>query len=61
MIVDQHLAKGRAGRSDVPVSAHPEALDELERARSAWMEAGKAAGKPIPQPKYRPAIYQTPS
>lgn len=38
-----------------------EALAELQRARSAWIDAAKAAGKPIPTPKYRPDIYQTPS
>ncbi len=35
-----------------------EALAELEKAKSAWMEAARAAGKPIPPPRYRPAIYQ---
>lgn len=38
-----------------------EALAELERARSAWIDAAKATGKPIPTPKYRPDIYETPS
>jgi predicted RNase H-like HicB family nuclease len=35
-----------------------EALAELEQARAAWLEAAKEAGKPIPAPRYRPAIYQ---
>jgi predicted RNase H-like HicB family nuclease len=35
-----------------------EALAELEQARAAWLEAAKAAGKPIPEPRYRPVIYQ---
>jgi predicted RNase H-like HicB family nuclease len=35
-----------------------EALAELEKAKSAWMEAARASGKPIPPPRYRPAIYQ---
>lgn len=35
-----------------------EALKELEIARSAWLEAARANGKPIPEPKYRPVIYQ---
>jgi hypothetical protein len=26
-------------------------------AKNAWIEAAKAEGKPVPQPKYRPAIY----
>jgi len=36
-----------------------EALAELEIAKAAWLAAAKAEGKPIPQPRYRPAIYQT--
>jgi predicted RNase H-like HicB family nuclease len=39
-------------------STPEEALAELEQARSAWLEAAKEAGKPIPEPRYRPAIYQ---
>jgi predicted RNase H-like HicB family nuclease len=35
-----------------------EALAEVERAKQAWLEAARAAGKPIPPPRYRPAIYQ---
>ena len=34
------------------------ALAELEIARKAWLEAARAEGKPIPEPRYRPAIYQ---
>ena len=33
------------------------ALAEVLRAKAAWIEAAKAAGKPIPPPRYRPAIY----
>lgn len=36
-----------------------EALRELEIAKKVWLEAAKAKGKIIPQPKYRPIIYQT--
>ncbi len=36
-----------------------EALAELERAKAAWLEAARAQGKPIPPPRYRPAIYQS--
>jgi predicted RNase H-like HicB family nuclease len=40
--------------------ATPEdALAEVQRAKAAWLESARAAGKPIPQPAYRPAIYQT--
>jgi predicted RNase H-like HicB family nuclease len=35
-----------------------EALAEVERAKNAWLEAARAAGKPIPPPRYRPLIYQ---
>lgn len=35
-----------------------EALREVERARDAWLAAAREAGKPIPPPRYRPAIYQ---
>jgi len=35
-----------------------EALREVESAKAAWLEAARAEGRPIPQPRYRPAIYQ---
>jgi len=35
-----------------------EALKQVELAKIAWLEAARVEGKPIPQPKYRPAIYQ---
>ena len=35
-----------------------EALAQLEIAKAAWLEAARAEGKPIPPPRYRPAIYQ---
>jgi predicted RNase H-like HicB family nuclease len=38
-----------------------EALHEVLNAKKAWLEAAKAEGKPIPEPKYRPAIYQAAS
>ena len=34
------------------------AVREVRRAKTAWLKAAKANGKPIPKPKYRPAIYQ---
>jgi len=34
------------------------ALHEVQIAKTAWPEAATTAGKPIPEPKYRPAIYQ---
>lgn len=36
-----------------------QALAEVERARDAWIAAARAAGKPVPPPRYRPAIYQS--
>lgn len=36
-----------------------EALAEVERAKEAWLQAARHAGKPIPPPRYRPVIYQT--
>ena len=36
-----------------------EALSEVQLAKAAWLEAARAAGKPVPRPTYRPAIYQT--
>lgn len=35
-----------------------EALAQLVIAKQAWLEAALAAGKPVPPPRYRPAIYQ---
>src|SRR5580704_8187740 len=32
-----------------------EALAEVERAKQAWLSAAREAGKPIPEPRYRPA------
>jgi len=37
------------------------ALHEVQKAKSLWIEAAKAEGKPIPPPKYRPVIYQAQS
>ena len=35
-----------------------EALEQLELAKAAWLEAAKAEKKPVPPPRYRPIIYQ---
>lgn len=35
-----------------------EALQELDLAKQAWLETAKAEGKNIPEPTYRPVIYQ---
>jgi len=36
-----------------------EVLEQVEIAKKAWLEAARAEGKPLPEPKYRPVIYQT--
>ncbi|HKR66006.1 MAG TPA: type II toxin-antitoxin system HicB family antitoxin [Thermoanaerobaculia bacterium] len=35
-----------------------EALAEVERAKAAWIAAANEAGKKVPEPRYRPVIYQ---
>lgn len=35
-----------------------EALREVLEAKAAWLEAAREQKKPIPDPRYRPAIYQ---
>jgi len=34
-----------------------EALHELEIAIDAWLAAAREKGLPVPEPRYRPAIY----
>lgn len=34
-----------------------EALREVQRAKSQWLDAARAEGKPIPAPSYRPLIW----
>ena len=34
------------------------ALEEVEKAKKALIEAAHQSGKPIPSPRYRPVIYQ---
>ena len=33
-----------------------EALREVQLAKQAWLEATRSAGKPIPQPRFRPVV-----
>jgi predicted RNase H-like HicB family nuclease len=41
------------------MGATPEkALQEVLIAKKAWLAAARKAAKPIPEPKYRPALYQ---
>ncbi len=39
-------------------STPDEALREVQIAKQAWIEAAMVSGKPIPEPRYRPVIYQ---
>jgi predicted RNase H-like HicB family nuclease len=34
-----------------------QALAEVEQAKEAWLLAAREAGRPVPEPRYRPAIY----
>ena len=34
------------------------ALSEVEDAKDAWIESARVEGGPVPEPRYRPAIYQ---
>jgi predicted RNase H-like HicB family nuclease len=38
-------------------SSPEEALAEVELAKEAWLVAAREDGRPIPEPRYRPAIY----
>lgn len=40
-------------------STPEEAVAELQAARKLWIESRQAAGREVPEPRYRPAIYQT--
>lgn len=33
------------------------ALAEVERAKEAWLAAAREMGRPVPEARYRPAIY----
>jgi predicted RNase H-like HicB family nuclease len=35
-----------------------EAVREVEKAKQAWLQVARDEGKPIPEPRYTPAIYQ---
>lgn len=34
------------------------ALAEVEIAKKLWLTSARSEGKPIPKPRYRPAIYK---
>lgn len=35
-----------------------EALSEVLQAKALWLEVAREKGRPIPEPRYRPVIYQ---
>ncbi len=35
-----------------------QAVAEVLRVKEAWLEVAREKGMPIPEPRYRPAIYQ---
>ena len=35
-----------------------QALEEVEKAKKAWIDAARQSGKPVPIPRYRSVIYQ---
>jgi predicted RNase H-like HicB family nuclease len=37
------------------------ALHEVQLAKQAWLQTCRACKKPIPKPRYRPAIYAVPA
>lgn len=40
------------------VGANPqEALAEVLEAKQAWLDSAREHGDPVPEPRYRPAIY----
>ncbi|NOZ93607.1 MAG: type II toxin-antitoxin system HicB family antitoxin [Acidobacteria bacterium] len=38
-----------------------EALEQVQIAKELWLEAARAEHRPIPEPRYRPVIYETAS
>ena len=39
-------------------STPEEALREVLKVKEAWLQSAREHGKPIPEPRYRPVIYQ---
>ncbi len=33
-------------------------LEEVLLAKESWLESAKANGRPVPEPEYKPVIYQ---
>ena len=49
----QRTLEGPGHRGEDP----NQALAEVLVAKEAWVAAARDAGRPIPQPRYRPALY----
>lgn len=62
-----HSADDGGYIADIPDLEHcsafgatPEAaLATLQEVRAVWLDAVREAGKPVPVPRYRPAIYHS--
>ena len=52
-IADVPDLKSCSAHGDTPV----EAMAEVEEAIALWLEVAEEKGMPIPEPRYRPAIY----
>lgn len=54
-IADIPDLKGCSASGDTP----EEAVREVQIAKKLWLEVAREDGDPIPEPRYRPAIYAT--
>lgn len=54
-IADIPDLKGCSASGDTP----EEAVREIQIAKELWLESAREHGDPIPEPRYRPAIYAT--
>lgn len=54
-IADIPDLKGCSASGDTP----EEAVKEVQIAKRLWLEVAREDGDPVPEPRYRPAIYAT--
>lgn len=54
-IADIPDLKGCSASGDTP----EEAVREVQIAKKLWLDVAREDGDPIPEPRYRPAIYAT--
>jgi len=52
-VADVPDLKSCSALGDTPTDA----LDEVQKAMEAWLDVAREDGLPIPEPRYRPAIY----